>query len=82
MINAVSAFGHYGWGAGPWWLLFPLLWFLLWAAVIVAGIVLWRRRNHPTSSAQSVLAEEFARGNLTEEEYEQRLAALRRHDRA
>jgi putative membrane protein len=81
MISALSEFGPHGWGVGPWWPLFPLLWFLLWAAVIVTAIVLWRRRHHPTRSAQAVLAEEFARGNITEEEYEQRLATLQRHNR-
>lgn len=82
MISVMNEFGHYGGNAGPWWLVFPLLWFLLWIAVIVTAIVLWRRRNHPTRAAQSVLAEEFARGNITEEEYQQRLATLQRQGRA
>lgn len=83
MSSAVIAMiGHHGWGGAPWWPLFPLLWFLLWVAVIVTVIVLWRRRrDHPTRSAQALLAEEFARGNITEEDYEQRLAALQRHKR-
>lgn len=84
MLSALTEMiGHHGWGVGPWWWpVFPLLWFLLWVAIIVTVIVLWRRRNRPTRAAQSVLAEEFARGNITGEEYEQRLATLRRHDRA
>jgi putative membrane protein len=67
-----------GWGAGPWWPVFPLVGILVWATITVTTVVLWRRRNHPTRSARSLLAEEFARGNITEQEYEQRLAALHR----
>jgi putative membrane protein len=74
--------GGPGWGPGPWWPVFGLVWMLVWAAIIVTAVLLWRRRGHPTRSAQSLLAEEFARGNITEQEYEQRLAALRRlHDK-
>lgn len=71
---------HHGGGPGPWWPVFPIVWLLFWVAIIVTAIVLVRRyrREQPIRSALSVLAQEFARGNITEEEYEQRVAALRR----
>ncbi len=63
--------GDHGW----WW---PL-WLLFWAAVI--GTVVWliaRRRRRPTEGdrAREILAERFARGEVTAEEYRERLAAL------
>ncbi len=90
MTNALTALAttaatpgphwDHGGGPGPWWPVFPILWFLFWAAIIVTAIVLWRRHRHerPAQSALSVLADEFARGNITEDEYEQRLSVLRR----
>lgn len=82
MINELTQLvWQHGGSPWPWWPLFPALWFLLWVAVIVTAIVLWRRRDHHTRSAQSIVAEEFARGNITEEEYQRRLATLRAHDR-
>ena len=32
--DAVASWGHAGWGPGPWWFVFPLLWFLLFASVV------------------------------------------------
>ncbi|GAA4843748.1 hypothetical protein GCM10025787_26470 [Saccharopolyspora rosea] len=77
---AVGPHGGYEWGPGPWWPVFPIVWGLFWIAVVVTAVVLWRRsrRERPMRSALSVLAEEFARGGITEEEYERRLSVLRR----
>lgn len=66
-----------GWGH-PWW---PL-WLLVWAAL--AGAAVWlivRRRDRrvdPLHRAREVLAERYARGELTGEEYRQRLDELQR----
>ncbi len=72
--------GGPGWGHTAWWPIFPIVWLLFWVAIIVTAILLVRRnrRERPTRAALTVLGEEFARGNITEEEYEQRLAVLRR----
>lgn len=70
--------GGPGWGPGGWWPLVPVLWALFWVAVIVTAVLLWRRGFGSTRSAQSVLAERFARGDMTEQEYTERLAVLRR----
>ena len=65
-----------GWGHG-WWPLWPILWL----AVIVA--VVWylsRRWGKPRGGgldrAKEILAERYARGELSGDEYRQRLAEL------
>jgi putative membrane protein len=65
-----------GWSHG-WWPLWPILWL----AVIVA--VVWflsRRWREPRAGgpdrAREILAERFARGELSSDEYRQRLAEL------
>lgn len=72
--------GAGGWGWGWWSLWWPLS-SLVWLAVI--GGVLWflwrssRWRGHGTSDrAREILAERFARGELTVEEYRERMDQL------
>ncbi len=83
MLSSGPGWGP-GWGpddAGPggWWPLIPIVWGLVWLAVIVTvAVLLWRRGSGDTRSARSVLAERFARGDITHEEYTERLAVLRR----
>ncbi len=74
---------HMSWGAGWMW-----LWgFLMMAAVI--ALVVWLIRagtaphnpnhNHspnPTDRAREILAERYARGDITTEEYRERMAEL------
>jgi len=66
------------WGHHWWW---PL-WLLFWAALI--GGVVWlivRRRNRggdPLDRAREILAERFARGELSGDEYRARLDELHR----
>jgi putative membrane protein len=61
-----------------WW---PL-WLLFWAALI--GTVIWLimrrrdRRGDPLDRGREVLAERYARGELTGEEYRERLDELQR----
>lgn len=74
--------GGPGWDGPPWFgIVGGVLWLLFWAAVVTAGILLFRRflRTRPTvaDAAVSALGERFARGEVTEEEYRQRLAVLR-----
>jgi putative membrane protein len=67
-----------GWG-GPWFLFVPLLWF----AFFVAVAVLFRRRWggwRRWNPAEDVLAERYARGEISAEEYHQRLGVLRRKE--
>lgn len=69
----------YGWGPGPWVVVFPLLWI----AVIVGLVFLFRRRRDHwhAESGQSVLAERYARGEISEEEYRRRASVLKGRDR-
>ncbi len=65
--------------AGGWWPIFPLLWF----ALIVGAFFFFGSRmrrgaqQHPFRSGEAVLAERYARGEVTEEEYRERLSVLR-----
>jgi putative membrane protein len=62
------------WDHGGWWVLWPILW------IAVLGTIGWlflrRRRRDPLDSARQILAERFARGELSGDEYRQRLAEL------
>jgi putative membrane protein len=61
-----------------WWSGFGLLWILLfWGAVVF----FFRRRRGwwggPRASGEAVLGERYARGEITEEEYRERLRVLK-----
>lgn len=81
---------HYGWGGpGPFFFIFPLLWFLLFATVIF--LIARRARRgprggwggpwaaHAAAGADPVtlLGTRFARGEIDEAEYRSRLTVLR-----
>ena len=65
-----------GWHGGPWFLVFPLFWI----AVLVGAWFLFRRRDERgrKHSAEEILGERYARGEITAEEYRQRREVLRR----
>jgi putative membrane protein len=65
-----------GWHGGPWFLVFPLFGI----AVLVGAWFLARRRDDRgrTHSAEEILGERYARGEITAEEYGQRREVLRR----
>jgi putative membrane protein len=73
--TVLAAWSGYGWGAGPGFLVFPLFWL----AVIVGLVFLFRRRrdHRHTEPGEAVLAERYARGEITEEEYRQRASVLK-----
>jgi putative membrane protein len=66
-------------GHGGWWALYPIVWFFL----IVGAIYFFgrriRRHHHqrPFQAGEAVLAERYARGEITEQEYRDRLGVLR-----
>lgn len=74
-------YGHMGWGAGMW--LWGMVMLLFW--VLLIGAVVWllvRTLGGPgpspsTRRARELLAERFARGEMTVEEYRERLDVLR-----
>ncbi|MBV9843456.1 MAG: SHOCT domain-containing protein [Kutzneria sp.] len=66
------------WHGGPFWI-FPLVWLVLVVTAVVL-LVVYRRRvfgHRSTAAGESVLSERFARGEIDEEEYRQRIAVLR-----
>ena len=76
----LAAWCGYGWGPGPWFLFFPLFWI----AVIFLLVFVFRRRpwgHWHGGSGAAVLSERFARGEISEEEYEKRLSVLRKGGR-
>ncbi len=77
MIELLAWQGQHGWGGGPW---IGLVWVAVWAAVIIGGIYLPRRRPtppHTDPGAEAVLAARYARGDIEDDEYRERLAVLR-----
>ncbi|UKA63833.1 SHOCT domain-containing protein [Arthrobacter sp. FW306-04-A] len=65
----------------PFFLLIPLFWFLVIGFFIFFGRRMWRRNHYwaTTQGAESVLRERYARGEIDETEYRQRLEVLRAH---
>jgi putative membrane protein len=62
-----------GWHDGHHWIIFPLFWLI----VIAIAIVLFRRGGWgPRRSARTILAERFARGEISAEEYRERRGQL------
>lgn len=67
-------------GPGPWWPVFPLLWFALIATVIFFVVRGGRRRAWACGrvTGEQRLAERYAAGEIDEDEYGRRLSVLRR----
>ena len=78
MTMAAEVIAH-GAGPGHWWPIFPLFWLLVWGVLIFAifrsrrGWGRWRAER----SSQHLLAERYARGEISEEEYRERLGVLK-----
>lgn len=77
--------GPASWWPGPasWWPALPFLWLAVIAIAVTAGFLLVRRTASTPSSpvAEAKLAERYATGDITEDEYRDRLAVLRAHER-
>lgn len=68
-----------GWGG---WLVMTLAMLAFWALVVAAIVVLFRgatsgRQSAPRQEPQDILDQRFARGEIDEDEYHARSAALR-----
>ena len=86
LLTATLA-GPPGWGSwgGPaaawpsWGWVFPLAWLALWALLI--GLLAWYllagRRRSGLDEARRILAERYARGELSPDEYRERRSQLR-----
>jgi putative membrane protein len=59
---------------GHWWIVFPIFWLILIAVVLT---LFWRRCRGGGDPAKRILGERFARGEISADEYRDRLAQLR-----
>jgi len=89
MLAELTSYAAYarsgpGWGDGPWdsggpgwWLIFPILFWVL--VLSVVGYVIYRMlpAQSARSAAERTLAELYARGEISEDELKQRRAVLR-----
>ncbi|HEY8753681.1 MAG TPA: SHOCT domain-containing protein [Arthrobacter sp.] len=75
-------YGPFHGGFSPWFLLFPLFWILVIGLFIFVARRTWRRNHHWAASqgAEGVLRERYARGEIDEVEFRQRLEVLRSGD--
>jgi putative membrane protein len=69
-----------GGGSGMWGFgfLWPLLWLLIIAAIVIGAVYLFRRSGEIGGSdrAMEVLREQYARGELSDEEFDERSSRL------
>lgn len=80
MTLAAEALAHgEAWGPGPWWPIFPLFWVLFWGVLIFAVFRFRRRWDRPDASrsADGVLAERYARGEISEQDFRERQRVLK-----
>jgi putative membrane protein len=78
LLATVGEFGARGFGYGFGWI-FPLM---FWVLILVGIFFLVRRKQdwrewHGARSGEAVLAERYAKGEISEEEYRQRKQVLR-----
>jgi putative membrane protein len=78
MLTTIFAADVLAKGGDGWW---PL-WLLFWLAIVVAaGWFLWRRwgrpQGDPLDRARELLAERYAKGELTSDQYRERLEQLK-----
>ncbi|MGH3159409.1 MAG: SHOCT domain-containing protein [Streptosporangiaceae bacterium] len=73
--------GHSGNWNGWWALAWVCLMLIIWggvAALAVSFVRRWRRSpRRPATGPEEILAERYARGEISTEEYQERLAVLR-----
>jgi putative membrane protein len=70
-LMLLAEHGHY------WWPIWPILWLAVIVAVVWFLSRRWRRRGDgPLDGARKILAERFARGELSYDEYQERLTQL------
>jgi putative membrane protein len=74
MMLAGSNWDH----GGFWWFPFTLLWVAVLGGVIWLAVRAMRTQRSDTQRATDILAERYARGEVSSEEYRERLEELRK----
>jgi putative membrane protein len=79
MMTTLTAYGPWHHDDAPgWWPVFPIGFGLFWLLVLGGGFYLLSKRGRWSGGgAERVLAERYARGEIDEDEYRERLAVLR-----
>lgn len=79
-MNTMTLTAHGPWHDGHttgWWPVFPIGFGLFWLLVLGGGFYLLSRRTKGSGGAERLLAERYARGEIDEDEYRDRLGVLR-----
>ncbi|WP_027343685.1 SHOCT domain-containing protein [Hamadaea tsunoensis] len=85
----ITAFATHAYHGGGWWFFAPWLWIPFWFLIffVIRGLF-WRRHRHHhgygwgpgwhggESDPRVILAQRYARGEISEQEYTERLAVL------
>jgi len=66
-------------GPGAWWPIFPILWLAVFATIVTVCLRSGRRHRAYAGprAGEAKLAERFAAGEITEQEYRERRAVLK-----
>ncbi|MDF5757209.1 SHOCT domain-containing protein [Spongiactinospora sp. TRM90649] len=86
-MNTLAMAPHWG---GGFWPIFPVFWLVFWAAAVTLFVRARRRGwkppflatatgspSGPTDAAERLLAERYARGEMSDDEYLQRVSVLK-----
>ncbi len=70
---------HWAGHGGAWWPIFPLFWILFFVGLFyfISRRKAHHRSQRPRYTGQSVLAERYAKGEINEQEYRERLQVLK-----
>ncbi|SDH73238.1 SHOCT domain-containing protein [Nonomuraea jiangxiensis] len=92
-MNTIALWApHWGGGTG-FWPIIPAFWALIWIALVALAVTAWRRgwwgphrarsagpadqSTSPIASAERILAERYARGEMTDDEYFEKVSVLK-----
>jgi putative membrane protein len=68
-----------GWGGGFWWIFpFLMMLFVIGVCVFFLTRMPWGHAHGPASAALQILAERFAKGEISKEEYEEKRTLIGR----